>query len=468
MLSKNILAAAVASVILAGCTMAPEYERPASPVAASFPSAYAETGKEDVDIAKVSWKEFFLEPELRALIETALENNRDLRVAALNIESAKALYQIQRSNLIPNIDASGAFTRQRVPENASATGQSYTASTSSLGIGVTSYELDLFGRVRSLKDKALENYFATEEARNTAQISLISEVANVYFAYLGDKELLQIAEDTLKTQEESYSLVKRKYELGTAALIDLEQAATSVESAKISKAQYTRQVAQDLNALTLIVGTEVTPSVLNAKLPDETKALKPLSAGISSETLLNRPDIKQAEHSLKAANADIGAARAAFFPSITLTGSFGLASGGLDDLFESGSATAWNFSPRLNIPIFTGGRNKANLENAKVSQKIAAAKYEKAIQIAFKEVADQLTAKGTYTEQLESQKALAESSRSVYELAEKRYQYGISGYLQVLDAQRSLFSAEQGVVAVKLQYLNNLVTLYKALGGGQI
>ncbi|QAR32620.1 efflux transporter outer membrane subunit [Geovibrio thiophilus] len=470
MVSKSIITAAAVSVIMAGCSMIPAYEKPASPVAASFPSgaAYAEADNGTANVAEIAWKDFFLAPELRALIEKALENNRDLRVAALNIESARAAYRIQRSNLLPDVNATGAFTRQRVPENASTTGSAYTASSYSVGIGIAAYELDFFGRVRSLSERALESYFATEEARNSAQITLISEVANAYITYLGDKEMLRLAEETLRTQKESYELIKKTYELGSATRLELEQAATAVENARISKVQYTRLTAQDLNALTLLAGIDIDESALQASLPDEVTALRALPAGVPSETLLNRPDIKGAEHSLKAANADIGAARAAFFPSITLTASAGLASSGLDDLFSSGSGLAWSFAPNINIPIFNAGRNKANLEVAKVSQKIAAAEYEKAIQTAFREVADQLAAKGTFTEQLEAQKSLAESTRRVYELADQRYKYGVSSYLEVLDAHRSLFAAEQGVISVRQQYLNNLVTLYKVLGGGQI
>lgn len=467
---KNIIAAAAVSVIMAGCSMIPAYEKPASPVAASFPAgeAYSKADSGSVNVSGIAWKDFFLAPELRALIEKALENNRDLRVAALNIESARAAYRIQRSSLLPNVDATGAFTRQRVPENASTTGSAYTASTYSVGIGVAAYELDFFGRVRSLSEKALESYFATEEARNAAQITLISEVANAYITYLGDKEMLRLSEETLKNRQESYNLAKRKYELGSATKLDLEQAATAVENARISKVQYTRLTAQDLNALTLLAGTQIDAASLQADLPDEVTALRALPAGVPSETLLNRPDIKRAEHSLKAANADIGAARAAFFPSITLTASAGLASTGLDDLFSSGSGLAWSFAPKINIPIFNAGRNKANLEVAKVNQKIAAAEYEKAIQTAFREVADQLAAKGTFTDQLEAQKSLADSARSVYDLSSERYKHGVSSYLEVLDAHRSLFAAEQGLISVRQQYLNNLVTLYKVLGGGQI
>ncbi len=470
MVSKNMIAAAAVSVIMAGCSMIPAYERPASPVAASFPAGEAYRGAESgaVNVAEIAWKDFFLAPELRALIEKALENNRDLRVAALNIEAARAAYRIQRSSLLPNVDATGAFTRQRVPENASATGSAYTASSYSVGIGIAAYELDFFGRVKSLSEKALESYFATEEARNAAQITLISEVANAYITYLGDREMLRLAGETLKAQQDAYALVKRKYELGSATKLDLEQASTAVENARISRVQYTRLTAQDLNALTLLAGTQIDAEALQAGLPDEVTALKALPAGVPSETLLNRPDIKRAEHSLKAANADIGAARAAFFPSITLTASAGLASTGLDDLFSSGSGLAWSFAPKINIPIFNAGRNKANLEVAKVNQKIAAAEYEKAIQTAFREVADQLAAKGTFTDQLTAQKALAESARSVYQLSNERYRHGVSSYLEVLDAQRSLFAAEQGVISVRQQYLNNLVTLYKVLGGGQI
>jgi multidrug efflux system outer membrane protein len=468
---NKIITVSLAAMLFAGCSMIPAYERPAAPVASTWPegAAYAEgAGNGSVNVSSIAWKDFFRSAELQEIIQKALENNRDLRVAALNIEATRAAYRIQRADLFPSVDGSASFTRQGVPENASTTGEAYTSNTVSAGVGITSYELDLFGRVRSLNQKALESFLATEEARTSAQISLIAEVANTYITYLSDSELLKLAEQTLANRQETYDLVKRSYEFGNATLLDLEQSATAVENARISKVQYTRLVAQDKNALTMLVGTSLDGGLMNTEMTADITSLKELPAGVPSETLLNRPDIRQAEHTLKAANADIGAARAAFFPSITLTGSAGLASDSLGDLFTSGSALAWAFTPRINIPIFNAGRNKATLEVAEVSQKIAAAEYEKSIQTAFREVADQLAAKGTYTEQLNAQNALVEANRKVYDLSLQRYKYGVSSYIEVLDAQRSLFNAELGLVSVKQQSQSNLVTLYKVLGGGQI
>lgn len=466
---NKVLITAAVTVFMTGCAMIPAYERPASPVASEFSSEYYQAGSEEsVEYSQVAWEEFFLAPELKVLIERALENNRDLRIAALNTEAAQAAYRIRRADRLPSVNATGSWTRQGVPENSSSTGQRYTSSNFSVGVGVAAYELDLFGRVKSLSESALESYFATEEARNSVQISLISEVAGAYLTYLGDSELMMLAEQTLKNRQDSYEIVRRSYELGNISRLDLEQAATLVENARAAVIQYSRFKAQDLNTLTLLVGGEVDEAALLLKLPDEITGLKELPAGLSSESLLNRPDIRMTEHSLKAANADIGAARAAFFPSITLTGSAGLASSSLDNLFESGSGLAWTFMPQVNIPIFNAGRNKATLEAAKVNQRIAAAEYEKAIQTAFREVADQLAARSTYAEQIKAQEALVAAANRVYELSTARYENGISRYTEVLDAHRTLFEAEQGLVSLKREYLNNLVTLYKVLGGGQI
>jgi multidrug efflux system outer membrane protein len=470
MRNKTIITAAVA-LFMTGCTMIPAYERPVSPVAAEFSPKYYQSGvvdNETKQYSEVSWQEFFLAPELKVLIERALENNRDLRVAALNTEAAQAAYRIRRADFLPSVNANGQWTRQGVPENISATGQRYTASNFSVGLGVAAYEFDLFGRVRSLSEKALESYFATEEARNATQITLISEIAGAYLAYLGDTEMLMLAEETLKNRQKSYDLVKRSFDMGNVSRLDLEQSATLVESAKAAVAQYNRLRSQDLNALALLVGGEVDPTSLSMRLPEEITAIREIPAGLSSETLLNRPDIRMAEHNMKAANADIGAARAAFFPSITLTANAGLASSSLDTLFKSGSGLAWTFMPQINIPIFHAGRNKATLEVAKVNQKIAAAEYEKAIQTAFREVSDQLASRATYLEQLEAQEALVAAAARVFDLANDRYKFGVSRYTEVLDAHRTLFEAEQGLVSLKRQYLSNLVTLYKVLGGGQI
>ncbi len=468
MISK-IFTTAVLSVLVAGCTMIPKYERPDMSVSEKWPkgNAYLMTDKAG-KAADIAWKDYFQSESLKQIIERALENNRDMRVAVLNIQAAQAAYRIQRSDSLPSVNGSVSGTRQNVPDNASSTGAEYTATSVGANVGITAYELDFFGRVRSLNQKALETYLATEEAKTSTRISLISETANAYLSYLGNKKLLQLALDTYESDKKTYEVVKKSYDLGAGTQLEVYQADTSVQSAKTAVAQYTRLTAQAKNALELLAGTSVDDLLENGDTIDNIGFMKDLPEGVPSEVLLSRPDIRRAEHSLKAANADIGAARAAFYPTFSLTGSMGLASDNLSTLFTSGSALAWNFTPSMTIPIFNRGRTKANLEVAEISEKIAAANYEKALQTAFKEAADALAARGTYRAQMDAQNDLVSSARKTYELSEMRYKNGVSSFLTLLDSQRTLFSAEQGAVGVKQAYLSNLVTLYKVLGGGQI
>lgn len=466
---KTLLTVTVSASVLTACTMIPDYEQPNLPVSAQWPQGQAYEGIEGVsnaDISKVGWQSFFLSPPMQQVIQTSLDNNRDLRVAALQVEQARALYRVERSALVPSVNATGSGTRQGIPENASTTGQDMISSTYSANVGAA-FELDLFGRLRSLNEKALEEYFATEEAQQAARIALIAETANAYLTYLADKKLLDITEDTLKTQQESYDLIKKRYDLGIGSQLDLEQARTSVETARANRARYVRYVAQDRNALELLMGTTPDPAVLDALTLDTVELADTLPVGLPSAVLLERPDIRQAEHSLKAANANIGAARAAFFPTISLTGSAGLASESLSDLFKSGSSLAWSFIPSITLPIFEGGRNIANLDNATAGQKIAVARYEKSIQTAFREVADELAARGTYTEQLAAQTALVNATGNAYKISRSRYDQGTDNYLSVLDSQRELYSAQQSEITVQQERLSNLVTLYKVLGGGK-
>lgn len=458
-----------AMISLSGCsTMAPKYEQPASPVPASWPSgpAYKEAGKPaDRPLAEIPWQEFFTDPQLRKLISLSLENNRDLRVAALNIERFRALYQIQRSDLFPKVDATAGATFQRLPEDFSGNGGAETVHQYNVGLGVASYEVDLFGRVRSLKDQALEQYLATEQARRSVQISLVSEVALGYLILAADRERLQIARETLANQQSSLNLTRSRLEAGVASALDLNQAQTIVDAARVDIARYTTLVAQDENALSLVVGAPVPAELLPQALSERLTALQEVTPGLSSEVLLKRPDILQAENLLKSANANIGAARAAFFPRITLLSSVGFGSEELAGLF-TGGAFAWSFAPRITLPIFEGGANRANLKVSEVDRDIAVARYEQAIQIAFREVADALAQRGTIDDQLAAQQSLTDATAQSHFLSQARYERGVDNFLSVLDAQRSLYGAQQNLISVRLARLANLVTLYKVLGGG--
>ena len=462
-----------AALVLTGCaTMAPEYSRPASPVPDAWPGgpSYKLTaaGKEPQKAAAdIPWKEFFLDPHLRELIGLALNNNRDLRVAVLNIERSQAQYQIQRSDLFPKIDAVADGDFERVPKAFSGTGKPETAQQLSVGLGLSSYELDLFGRIRSLKDQALNQYFATEEARRSVQISLVSQVASSYLGLAADQERLRLASETLANQKDYHRLVKSRFDAGVASALDLHQAETSVDSAEVDIARYTTVVAQDENALDFAVGAPVPAGLLPQALSETLTALKDITPGLPSGVLLSRPDILQAEDLLKGNNANIGAARAAFFPRITLISSVGLGSDDLAGLFKPGSF-AWKFAPQISFPIFNAGSNRANLKVAQVDRDIAVADYEKAIQNAFREVADALAERGTIDEQVAAQQSLTDATAQSYRLSQARYEKGVDSYLNVLDSQRSLYAAQQNLIGAHLARLTNLVTLYKALGGGGV
>jgi outer membrane protein, multidrug efflux system len=459
----------VLAACLAGCTLAPKYNKPEQPVPASWPEgpSYKDgaAAAQDKAIADIPWREFFTDGQLRQLIALALENNRDLRVAVLNIERSRAQYQIQRSDLLPKVDAAASATFQRLAEDFSGKGIPMNVHQYTVGLGVSSYELDLFGRVRSLKDQALQQYFATEHARRSVQISLVAEVAATYLALAADRERLQLARETLVSQQESYQLVRSRYEAGVSSALDLHQAQTSVDVARVDIARFITFVAQDENALNLLVGSQTPSVLLPAALSDTLTALKELPPGLPSDVLLSRPDILQAENFLKGANANIGAARAAFFPRITLVSSVGFGSDDLGGLFTSGSFV-WKVAPQITLPIFNGGSNRANLKVAEVDRDIAVARYEQAIQTAFREVADALARRGTIDEELAAQESLNYATAESYRLSRARYEKGIDGYLVVLDSQRSLYGAQQNLISVRLSRLNNLVTLYKVLGGG--
>jgi len=457
------------AVVLAGCstTLAPDYTRPAAPVPTNWPTGAAYKAAIDGttnQAAYIPWRDFYVDAKLRKIIELALANNRDLRVAALTIEKTRAAYRIQRADLLPTINAVAYGTKQNIFANVATFEESFQVEYYSANVGFSSYELDFFGRVRSLNKRALEQYLATEQARRSMQISLVAEIAGAYLNLAADRERLRLAEDTLVSQEATYELIQRRFELGDASDLELRQSQTRVDSARVDIAKYTGLTALDENALNLLAGTPVPQELLPNALGTITM-LKDISAGIPAAVLQRRPDILQAENRLKAANANIGAARAAFFPSITLSTSYGTMDDQLSGLFKSGSGV-WAFTPQITLPIFDTGRNWANLDVAKSERDICVAQYEKAIQAAFREVADAFAQRGTLLDQLEAQESLVDASAATYWLSDARYRNGIDGYLVLLDSQRSLYGAQQGLISVRLAKLANLVTLYKVLGGG--
>ena len=447
--------ALAASALLAGCaSLAPTYQRPAAPLAANFPGEAGPSG----NAAEIEWQRFFSDARLKRLIELALQNNRDLRVAVLGIEQARAQLQLRRADQWPTLNLGVSGNRQ--PTSSGGISSLYTA-----GFSVTAYELDFFGRIRNLGDAALAQALATEEARKTVHISLVAAVANTYLAVLADDELLALTQQTLATRDDSLKLTRLKFDNGAASELDVRQAQSLVEGARATLAQQQRQRALDENALVLLLGQPM-PADLPAGTALAATASGPeLPAGLPSDLLARRPDIRQAEQQLIAANANIGAARAAFFPHIALTGSVGSASTALTGLFKAGSF-AWSFAPQITLPIFDAGRNQANLQLADVGREISVAQYEKAVQTAFREVADALAGRATLGEQLRASQAQADAESARYKLSELRYRNGVASYLDLLDAQRSLFGAQQATVQTQLAQLQNQVQLYKALGGG--
>lgn len=454
-----------AALLTAGCSMIPAYERPAAPVAASYPAypgaaAAAVENAAAPQAADVAWQDFFTDEKLKHLIELSLANNRDLRVAVLNVEQVRAQYRIRRADQFPTV--TGVLSGSRAPTDGGGISSLY-----SVGLAVTAYELDFFGRVSSLKEAALGQYLATEEARKTAQISLIAAVANAYLSVLADEELLDITRQTLATREDSLKLNKLRFDNGVTSELDYRQAESLTEAARVAYAQQQRQRALDENSLTLLIGQPLPELALASQLPAPPAAriMAKVPAGLPSDLLIHRPDVLQAEQLLLAANANIGAARAAFFPRISLTVGAGSASGSLSGLLKDGS-WGWTSAPQLVLPIFDAGRNLAGLDSATAGRDIAVAQYEKAIQTAFREVADALATRATLGEQLRAQEVQANAEAVRFKLSDLRYQNGIASSLDLLDAQRSLFSAQQAVVQTRLAELQSQVTLYKTLGGG--
>ena len=461
------------ALLVGGCSFIPAYERPAAPVPAVYATSAANgaTGAEGTNAASLSaaataaplpWHDYFAEPRLRRLIETALANNRDLRIAVLNIEQARATFQVRRADLYPGVGL--AANASRAP--AASTGD--LTNSFSVGLAISAWEIDFFGRIASLKEQALAQYLATEEGRNAAQVSLVAAVANGWLNLLADEELLELSRQTLASREESVRLTRMRLDAGVASELDFRQAESLTQAARATLAQQQRQRALDENALALLLGQSLPEDIrgtLAGSRLAQAPVMTPLPAGLPSELLTRRPDIRQAEQQLIAANANIGAARAAFFPRISLTAQAGTASGELSGLFKNGS---WGFTlaPSLLLPIFDAGRNQANLEGAQASRGVAIAQYEKAIQTAFREVSDALAGQATLQDQAQAQQMQAQAEAARLQLADLRYRNGVSSYLDLLDAQRSLFAAQQAEVQVKLAQLQNQVALYKALGGG--
>jgi multidrug efflux system outer membrane protein len=464
-MKQSLLALAVSASLLSGCSLIPDYLRPAAPIEQQWPEGAAQeaiNAQQQAASQPLSWQAFFLDPALRQLVDVALQNNRDLRVAALNVDAFRSLYRIQRAELFPQVGANFSGSRQRVPADMNG-GSAGINGQYSATLGVSAWELDFFGRIRSLNEQALQQYFATEQAARGAQLSLIGSVAQAYLQWQADRTLLQVTQDTLKTFEDSYQLTKRSFDVGVADAMALSQAQSAVDSARVSLTQFQRLVELDRNALVQLLGTTL-PNNLPQGLPLDATLLAQVPAGLPSDLLQRRPDVLQAEHSLLAANANIGAARAAFFPSISLTASAGTASNQLSGLFDGGSGT-WLFQPQINLPIFTAGSLSANLDYAKLQKQVQVAQYEKSIQVAFREVSDRLVSRTTYLSQVEAQRQLVRTNETYYDLAERRYQTGVDSYLTLLDAQRQLFTARLSLVNDRLAQLVSEVNLYTALGG---
>lgn len=447
--------------------MAPKYTRPEAPIPTDWPdgSAYqnSPSPQDAPTAADLRWQEFFTDKKLQQIIETALHNNRDLRLAALNVEKARALYGVQRAELLPAVSATGAGSKQRNSSDFTPPGEPRTTKQFNVNLGIISWEIDFFGRIRSLEEQALQEYLATEQAHHSAQLMLVSEVARVYLLLAADRGNLNLARSTLESQQGVYDLIRRQYEVGLANELDLRRAQTQVDGARGDIARYTQLVARDQNALNLLAGSPVPEDLL----PPDLASVRPprdISPGLSSEVLLRRPDIVAAEHQLKGAYAYIGAARSAFFPRIALTTLIGTASDELSGLFSSGSGT-WSFAPQVAMPIFDA-RTRAAYRISKSVQKIALTQYEKAIQTAFREVADALAVRGTVDQQVAAQQSTVNSTQKIYSLSNKRYTNGIDSYLGVLDAQRSLYGAQQGLIFLQLAKLANEVRFYAVLGGG--
>lgn len=465
---KTFYPTVLLATLISACTLSPRYEKPIAPIADAYPTgaAYQNTSADKLSIpaAEIGWRQFFGDPGLQRLIEIMLDNNRDLRIAALNLEKVRAQYQIQRSKLVPQLNAVGSQSRNRTPGNVNFSPDPVLLNSYTVG-AAASWELDFFGKVQSLKNKALAEYLASAQARKAAEMALVAQVAKQYLVMRAYDEQLEVTRSSLETAQQLYKLAQIKVETGLSSELDRQQAEGAIEQARANYQAQLRLRAQAENALALLIGEPI-PADLPAPLPlNSQQILVDIQEGMPSELLMRRPDILGAEESLLAANANIGAARAAFFPSISLTGQYGSASRDLNGLFKAGTA-AWSFMPQITLPIFSGGANRANLNLAHVQKNIAIAQYEKAIQSAFREVADALAARGTYDEQLTSLERYASATQRRLDLSKLRYENGIDSYLNVLTAQTDLYAVQQQVTTTRLGRLSNLIDLYQCLGGG--
>ena len=453
--------AGAALLALAGCSsMAPDYERPAMPVQQSI----GKTATTAEAVPALQWKQVFVDPRLQQVIETALANSRDLRVSLLNVEKAQAQYRIQSASLYPSVAATASQSNARTAITSGGNVQSQTSHAGGLSVGFTSWELDLFGRVRSLKNEALESYLALSETGRSTRLSLVAQVASNWLTVGAYEQRLALAQQTLQSQRKTLELTQNKHQFGVASAVDVSQVQTSVESARADVASYTTALEQARHALDLAVGSHVADDLLPKAAGNDGVALAALPEALPSTVLLQRPDVMAAEHSLKAANADIGAARAAFFPKVSLTAAVGQGSNTLGNLFDTSTRT-WSFVPSISLPIFNAGSLKASLDMSEIQKNIYVAQYEKSIQSAFSEVADAMSARRNMAEQLDAQQALVKASQTSYDLSDARWRNGVNSYLDALVAQRSLYTAKQSLISLKLSDAMNRVTLYKVLGG---
>jgi outer membrane protein, multidrug efflux system len=417
-----------------------------------------------VAAADLGWHQFFEDPRLQRLIEIALKNNRDLRLAALRVEQTRAQYRIQRAELYPGVEGHADYTRQRFSGAVTTFGGGSIFTTWNLDVGA-SYELDLFGRIRSLKREALEKYLSTEEARKSAQISLVAEVATEYLTQLRLREAKAVANQTLAAVKSSYDLIKQKFDVGAASELDLQTAAGQVQTVRVNSAAFLQQLAESENALAILIGQPLPNDLPPGVAFQKQQLLEDLPPGVPSEVLQRRPDILAAEHTLKAANADIGAARAAFFPRIILTGSGGTASAKLTDLF-TGPSAIWTFAPQISVPIFDVGGTRGRLAVSKIGREIEINNYEKTIQNAFRDVANALATRSILDEKLKAQELLVNAEQKRFDLTTARYNQGVDSYVDVLLAQQDLYAAQQNLLAFQAARLINAITLYRSLGGG--
>ena len=460
--------------MLSACNLAPKYVRPSGAVPATLPEGgvYPKAATDAPDVTAIGWRDFFTDDRLRQVIQLGLDNNRDLRLAAANVLQARAQYRVQRADILPSISANGSATYTNSAGAAAGAGAGAAGGGSSTDIqyfqanvGISSFELDLFGRLRNLSKAALEQYFATEEAQRTTRISLIAEIATAWLTLASDQEQLRLSQETLKTFQQTLDLTRAQFRIGVASELEARQAETNYQAARNDIATLQTRIAQDRNALDLLAGTTVGADLLPSGLGDAPVTRDALPADLSSEVLLRRPDVLQAEHQLIAQNANLAAARAAFFPRISLTAALGTISSGLTGLFGAGSGT-YNVNPSVALPLFDAGRNKGNLDYAKASRQAAVATYEKTIQTAFREVADALAQRGTIDEQVAAQSARANAAQVAAKLSDARYRAGVDSFLVALDAQRTAYAAEQQLVTTRANRASNLVELYRALGGG--